>query len=191
MGRAWDDAKLMGYAYAYDQVQHGHQETTQAPPLRYDPSVTPRTIVIEKPVPSVTTPPKPDPSSNAPTPTARRVAIKVSLAKQATVRGGKVRFLLRNASSAKLTGTVTLRAKIGKRTIVLGTGKVSLAAGKRGTLTVTLTRAARRALGRRAQLAATATYALKKRDRREGDEKGGADDRAEVGPARGIGSAAE
>ncbi|MDO8187374.1 amidase family protein [Conexibacter sp. JD483] len=169
MGRAWDDAKLIGFAYAYDLVQHGHQETSEAPPLRYDPSVTPRPIVIERLVPSQTTPPAPDPNTNVPlpatpaptTPAARRVAIKVAVAKKASVRGGKVRFVLRNASSAKLTGTVTLRAKVGKKTVVLGSGKVSLAAGKRGTLTVTLSRAARRALGGRAKVTATATYALR------------------------------
>ncbi|MDW5597565.1 glycosyl hydrolase [Conexibacter stalactiti] len=87
--------------------------------------------------------------------------IKVALARSATVKRGAVRFLLRNGSAAKVTGTVTLRAKLGTRTVVLGSGKVSVAAGKRATLVVKLTRAARARLGRRAKVTATATYALK------------------------------
>jgi amidase len=154
-GRAFDDAKLIGYAYAFDLVQQGHRETTQAPPLPYDPSFTPRPIVIEKPAPPVTTPPAP-----APRAAPRRVAIRAVFARTATVRGGKVRFLLRNSSSARVTGSVTLRAKVGRRTIVLGRARVSVAARGRTTLVVTLSRAVRRALGRRTRIAATATYAL-------------------------------
>ncbi|MDW5594562.1 amidase family protein [Conexibacter stalactiti] len=155
-GRAFDDAKLIGYAYAYDRIQQGHRETDKAPALPYDPSYTPRPIVIEKPAPPVTTPPAPAPAR----PVARRVAISATFARTATVRGGKVRFVLANRSAASVTGTVTLRAKVGRRTIVLGSAKVSVGARGRKTLVVTLTRAAKRALGRRARIAATATYAL-------------------------------
>jgi amidase len=156
-GKAWDDAKLMGFAYAFDRVQQGHVETDQAPPLTYDPSYTPRPIVIEKPVPPVTVPGPETPRA----PVARRQPIRVALASRATVRGGKVRFVLRNAAATRVTGTVTLRAKVGGKTVVLGSGRVSVAGRRRATLVVTLGRAARRALGRRARVTATATYALR------------------------------
>jgi amidase len=39
MGRAWDDDKLVGMAYAFEQLansdRHGHVEATTAPALRY------------------------------------------------------------------------------------------------------------------------------------------------------------
>ncbi len=124
--------------------------------------MTPRPIVIEKPAPPVTAPPVQTPSEEGRTPApARRVAIKAVLAKRAAASGGKVRFVLRNSSAAKVTGTVTLRAKVGKKTVVLGRARVSVGARGRKTLVVTLTRAARRALGRRATISAMATYALR------------------------------
>ncbi|MDO8211851.1 amidase family protein [Conexibacter sp. CPCC 206217] len=181
-GKAWDDTQLIGMAYAFDVVNRGHAETTTAPALRYDPSYVPPPIVIEKPAPPVTDPPAPDPGTNnppAPTPpgdvapptspvppptappASRRVAISAAFARAATVRGGKVRFALRNRSAAATSGTVTLRVKLGRRTVVLGRARVSVAAGRSATLVVTLGRAARRALGRRARVSATATYALR------------------------------
>ncbi|HST38391.1 MAG TPA: amidase family protein [Conexibacter sp.] len=161
-GKAFDDAKLIGMAYAFDAIQQGHRETDAAPPLPYDPSYTPRPIVIEKPAPPVTQPPAPAPPAPAPArPVARRVAIRATFARTATVRGGKIRFVLANGSTAGVTGTVTLRAKVGRRTVVLGRARVSVGARGRKTLVVTLTRAARRALGRRASIVATATYALR------------------------------
>ncbi len=161
VGREWDDPKILGMGYALEQATGPRPLTTKAPALRYEPDVTPRPIVIEKPAPPVTVPPVQTPSEEGRQPAARRVAIKAVFAKSATARGGKVRFALRNSSAAKVTGTVTLRAKVGKKTVVLGRAKVSVGARGRTTLVVTLTRAARRALGTRAKISATATYALR------------------------------
>jgi amidase len=36
MGRAWDDDKLVGMAYAFEEVAHGHVEATTAPPLKHE-----------------------------------------------------------------------------------------------------------------------------------------------------------
>ena len=40
MGRAWDDGKLVGMAFAFDKVANaagrGHVEATTAPPLPHD-----------------------------------------------------------------------------------------------------------------------------------------------------------
>jgi amidase len=35
LGRAWDDGKLVGMAYAFEQRAHGHVAPNTAPPLRY------------------------------------------------------------------------------------------------------------------------------------------------------------
>ena len=66
MGRAWDDAKLVSYAYAFDRQAHAHIAPHTAPKLPYDPSVTPSPVVIEKPATPVTTAPVPDAITNAP-----------------------------------------------------------------------------------------------------------------------------
>ncbi|MDW5594561.1 amidase family protein [Conexibacter stalactiti] len=162
MGREWSDPQILGMGYALERATGPRPQATTAPALRYVAGTTPRPIVIEVPGPSVTLPPvQTPPQESRPTPTPTRVAIATTLPKTATVRGGKVRFVLANRSAARLTGTVTLRAKVGRRTIVLGSAKVSVGARGRKTLVVTLTRAARRALGRRAKIAATATYALR------------------------------
>jgi amidase len=34
MGRAWDDAAIVGMAYAFEQVAHGHVAPDTAPALR-------------------------------------------------------------------------------------------------------------------------------------------------------------
>lgn len=162
VGREWADPQVLGMGYALEQVSGPRPQTTTAPALRYVPGATPRDPVIDVPTPPLTTPPVQTPPEEGRAPAApRRVAIKAALAKRATVRGGKARFVLRNASAARLTGTVTLRAKVGKRTVVLGRAKVAVGAHRRTTLVVRLTRAARRALGRRAKVSATATYALR------------------------------
>lgn len=105
--------------------------------------------------PGIPRPPARRPVAPAKTP------IRVAMAARATVRGGKVRFVLRNSSTAKVTGTVTLRAKLGPRWIALGSGKVTVAAGKRTTIVVKLRKNARTRLARRVRVTATATYALK------------------------------
>jgi amidase len=160
VGRAWSDAEVLGMGYALEQQTRAQVVPDDAPPLRYVPGSTPRPIVIERPIPPVTQPERPTVPEEAPKPVAKK-PIKVVLAKAGAVRGGKARFLLRNAAATRVTGTVTLRAKVGRRTVVLGRGRVSVASKQRATVMVTLTRAARRALGRRARIVATATYALR------------------------------
>lgn len=160
MGREWADPQILGMGYALEQATGPRPQADTAPPLRYVPGSTPRPIVIEKPVPPVTVPESPRAPEEQPKPVAKK-PIKVVLAKAGAVRGGKARFVLRNAAATRVTGTVTLRAKVGAKTIVLGRGRVAVAGKKRTTVVVTLTRAARRALGRRARVTATATYALR------------------------------
>ncbi|MDO8186238.1 amidase family protein [Conexibacter sp. JD483] len=161
MGREWADPQVLGMGYALEQVSGPRPQTTTAPALKYVPGATPRDPVIEVPAPPISNPPAQTPPEESRAPAARRVAIKVTVAKSAATKGGKVRFVLANRSAARVTGTVTLRVKLGKKTVVLGRAKVAVGARGRKTLVVTLTRAARRALGRRAKVSATATYALR------------------------------
>ena len=160
MGREWSDPQILAMGYALEQATGPRPQADTAPPLRYVPGLTARPIVIEKPLPPITQPPVQTPPEEGEKPVAKK-PIRVALAKRAAVRGGKVRFVLRNAAATKVTGTVTLRAKVGRRTVVLGRGRVSVAGRKRATLVVTLSRAARKALGRRARIVATATCALR------------------------------
>ncbi|MBF6621301.1 MAG: amidase [Patulibacter sp.] len=60
-GRAWDDAKLVGFAYAVERLLDGHVEPTQFPALTFDPGVKPQPIVVE---------PAPEPETEAPAPEA-------------------------------------------------------------------------------------------------------------------------
>ncbi len=194
MGRAWDDAKLMGYAYAYDQVQHGHQETTRGAAAEIRPERHAETdrdrgagAVDDDAARRLTR------ARTLPTPpAARRVAIKVGAREAGDASsGGKVRFLLRNGSSARLTGH---RHAAGE-----GRQEDDRARHGQGRARRRQARDARRDADESGQKSARQTregdrdgdLRAQKRDRREGDEKGGADDRAEVGPAHGIGSAAE
>jgi amidase len=159
VGREWDDPEILGMGYALEQGTGARPQSTQAPALPYEPGTTPGPIVVPVPAPPVTAPPvqrAPEESRAAPV----KVAIRAAFARSATVRGGKVRFVLANRSAARLSGRVTLRAKVGRRTVVLGSANVVVGARGRKTLVVKLTRAARRALGRRAKIVATATYAL-------------------------------
>jgi amidase len=141
LGRAWDDAKLLGYAYAFDQVAHGHVEPDTAPPLEYAGGWNPDPIVIEVPEDPVTQAPHPDPESNVdPTPPATpaggtpppsaAAAVKLAASK---VRGkarwvkpgrrlkvsGKV-LAARTACRGSITVTVSAKGKaIAKRAVTL------------------------------------------------------------------------
>jgi hypothetical protein len=76
---------------------------------------------------------------------------------------GKGRFVVRALCDAAggCRGSVRLTAKVGQRKIVLGTATVKLADGARGTLRVTLSRAARRALAARKSLKVTAAATVR------------------------------
>ncbi|MCW3011156.1 MAG: Amidase, partial [Solirubrobacterales bacterium] len=65
VGRAFDDADLMGYAFAYDAVKQGHVETTTAPALPYAADPTPPVITAPDPVAPVTGPPATAPATAA------------------------------------------------------------------------------------------------------------------------------
>lgn len=71
LGRAWDDPKLLGFAYAFEHYANlagnGKVETDQVPPLDFEPTPTP------SPSPTPTPSPTPEPTATptpTPTPTA-------------------------------------------------------------------------------------------------------------------------
>ena len=73
VGRAWDDAKMLGFGYALEQLVSSAIVPTKLPKLRYDATATPKPIEIEAlPLPG-TPAPNPAPATNAETPaTVRR-----------------------------------------------------------------------------------------------------------------------
>jgi amidase len=161
MGREWADPQVLGYGYALEQHVTKPQ-TSEAPALDYVPGAQPRAIVIQTPPPPVTQAPAQTPPEEAPAPKpAAKKPVKAAFAKRAVTRRGTVRFVLHNESTVKLTGTVTLRAKVGKRTLVLGRAKLAVVARRRATLAVKLTRKARAALRGKRSVRATAAYALR------------------------------
>lgn len=160
MGRAWDDAKLIGFAYAFDQEAQAHIAPATAPKLTYAPSVTPEPIVIEKPPVPVTTAPVPEPSTNVlATPAAAAVAPKAPAPGPAPPPSARLRVLNPNAaadSKGRFTvllscaGAGTCRAKLTLRRAgaVVLRKTVSVRAGSRSSLRAGATGATKRSLAR-------------------------------------------
>jgi amidase len=170
LGRAWDDPKLVGMAYAFEHYAsadgNGHQEPTTAPALTYKAGATPPPVVEEVPVPSdpvvttvtntVTVPGAPAPAPPAPKP----IAVTFSVPTKGSVFEGNVRLAVRNTSKVTVGGKVTLKAKLGGKTIALGHVSFSIAAGKSETLRVYLSKSARKAMSGHKTLTVSAAYAL-------------------------------
>lgn len=139
-GRAWDDAKLVGFAYAIEQRLKGHVEPTQFPALPYDASAVPTPIEIEKvpvpetPAPEVETPTNLTPetvnpsngsgaggggaASTTPTPAPAAAAtptpkptILVSFPKDAKVKLYRAKVKVQNTGTTAVEGTVVLEGK--------------------------------------------------------------------------------
>jgi amidase len=157
LGRAWDDPKLVGMAYAFEHYAeaagNGHQEPTTAPKLTYEPGAQPQTITVEKPVPSapvvVTLAPKP-------------VAVSFSVPGTGSVAAGVAKLTVRNTSKVTVSGTVTLTGRVRGRKAAVTFGKVSFSvgAGRRETVRITLGASALKALRGHTRFTVSATYAL-------------------------------
>jgi amidase len=169
LGRAWDDAKLLGYAYAFDRVFQGHVEPDTAPRLPYEPGVTPPPIVIEKPIEPVTQAPKPDPDTNTtavvPGPSAPAGGSGAGVKAAATAKANP-RFALRaTTTKASSSGRYALRLSCAKgaesckvRVTVRRGGKavgartVTVKAGRTVTVRLRANAAMRRSLDRGSKL---------------------------------------
>ncbi|HEY6762136.1 MAG TPA: amidase family protein [Baekduia sp.] len=167
LGRAWDDPKLVGMAYAFEHYAeadgNGHQEPTTAPALKYEPGAEPVTITEEKPVPSepvvttvTTTVTQPGPAG--PTP----VKVTLTVPKSGRVVNGLASLALYNTSKVAVSGSVTLKGAVKGHTkaVTFGTVSFSLPAGKHQTVRVYLGPTARKAIRGHKAYTVTATYAL-------------------------------
>ncbi|MDO8211779.1 amidase [Conexibacter sp. CPCC 206217] len=177
-GRAWDDARIVGFAYAIEQRMHGHVEPPKLPPLRYVPGSEPVPIVIDKADPPVTEPESPAPPTNggppaeggtpplppapapAPptTPGVRKPVVKksVSLRTSSTaIRNGRaVTVRVTIVAPKALAGkTVAIQRKLGRRIVTIARVKV----GKSGRVVATLRLKPAASYRLRTTVAATAT----------------------------------
>lgn len=149
LGREWDDAKLLGFAYAYDQVAKARIAPTTAPKLAYEPGVTPKPIVIERPADPITTAPKPDADTNttatgtttpapastpgASTPPAlvtKTLVLPASVTSKITrLKGKRLRITGKvtppGGTTGGCSGKVTVRVKAGKATLIARGVKLS------------------------------------------------------------------
>jgi amidase len=160
MGRAWDDAKLIGFAYAFDRQARAHIAPATAPKLGYAPSVPPKPIVIEKPPTPVTTAPAPDPVTNVVPPRPPLAAKAPGTAPApAVVASARLRVLNPNAAAdSKGRFTVLLscsgKGTCGAKLTLRRSGKlvasktVSVKAGARSRVLVATSGSTRRSLAR-------------------------------------------
>ncbi|CAB4921703.1 unannotated protein [freshwater metagenome] len=118
-GRAWDDPKIVGFAYAIEQRLRGHVEPTQLPALRYDEDARPTPIVIEPEKAPETAPPAPTPPSNLTPGGLNPPAAPAAPATPATPATP--------AKPAKPAATVARRVRVSSRTLRASrTGRVSI-----------------------------------------------------------------
>jgi amidase len=177
VGRAFDDAKVLGFGYALEQQLRGkgHLLSSQAPRLRYDATATPAEVEIEAPPAPTTTAPYEAPTENAAptaaagaaaTPKPTRVVPKlvVTLPRNGRIRGAGIRIKVRNKGAQTVSGTVvlsrTVTVKGRKRTQRLGTLTLRVAAGDTRTVLVKQTALGRTVLRDRKRLRVVATYVL-------------------------------
>lgn len=161
IGRAWDDSKLMGYAYAFDLKAQGHMVPDTAPALTYVPGSDPAPIVIDKPVPPITQSPVPEPASNdgtttgttpppsgsaaaestAPPAPVLRTGVKLAPSYTTTRRGSRVVVRVRATLPRALAGRTLLlqrQVKTGSRVRVANVARVRIPASGRVNGAVTL-----------------------------------------------------
>jgi amidase len=130
VGRAWDDAKMLGFGYALEQLFSSAIIPTKLPKLRYDPTATPKPIEIK---------PLPQPETKAPVPLSEPVPPTVP----ATVPSGataKPPFLARQFKvtvkrSGRMTfttsGSILLPSGMTRAAACNGSVRVIMKAGNR------------------------------------------------------------
>jgi amidase len=151
-GRAWDDARIVGFAYAIEQRIQGQVLPAKLPPLRYVPGSEPAPIVIEKAEPPVTAPPVPAPPTNGgppaggttppaatPPPASGRAAVKRPLSLRTSVtarRSGRAVVVRVTVVAPKaLAGKrIAIQRRIGRRVVTVA--RVKVAASGRASATL-------------------------------------------------------
>lgn len=163
VGRAFDDPKLLGYAYAFDQLAHGHVETDKAPALPFKADPTPPVITEPAPVVPITSPPA---KGSAPAAAFSASATVARTLRITTARLKGVSVLFDVNRSAVLKAELRVSAATAARLhlpALLGSGSRGVIRSGRATVQVRLTRKASLALKRLgrvdAKIVATATGA--------------------------------
>ncbi|MFA4928305.1 MAG: amidase [Patulibacter sp.] len=149
-GRAWDDAKLVGFAYAVERMFDGHLEPTRFPALKFDENLAPKPIVVE-PLPEPETeapapeaPTNLDPAAVSPVPAAAPPVAAPPVAPSTTTPritvAGRTLRANRNAqvpirlSCAKGAGSCKVKVTVKRGSRSLATRTVTVQAGKTRTL---------------------------------------------------------
>jgi amidase len=153
-GREWDDAKLLGYAYAFEAKANGHVETTAAPSLTYKADATPQPIVIAPAPAPVTTPP-----AGLPAPIVEGTPIKTVPLPTGKVTSTKLKVSTKGKVSVKVSCTSTTTActvqvvltRSGK---TIGKKTVTIQPGKTATATFSVTASTRKSINRGKKLTA-------------------------------------
>jgi amidase len=122
VGRAWDDANVLGYGYALEQQLGGAGRLlpVTAPRLAYDEDARPVPIEIVPAEAPQSQPPTPEPSTNvaAPPPAAAAARVRPSaVAVRVRGRGRRVTTTGRVHAAAACGGVVAVQIKRGTRTL--------------------------------------------------------------------------
>jgi amidase len=146
-GPDYSDPELLGMAYAFEQVAHGHEQSPFAPPLPYDPSAAPPSLPTTPtpvPAPTTTAPSAPDKPSVPASAVATKVLPTVKLLAGPWLRKGTIGLRL-GCTSTKGSCRFVLRLAIkGKAPFTLQL--VTVGAGKKRTLALKPSRALLRKL---------------------------------------------
>jgi amidase len=150
-GKAFQDAELLGFVYAFEQITVGRVLPTVTPALEYDADAIPSAVEPLEPVPPV---------EPTPTPAVRRPTVLSTKVKATIRRAGKApaRAVLR-LGCASADGACTSRATItlgGKRVAVKS---VRVTAGAQRRIVVRLPAAAKRKLLRGKPIVLGVTFA--------------------------------
>jgi amidase len=161
VGRAFDDAKMLGFGYALEQQLNGkgHLLSKMAPPLPYDATATPTPIVIERPAAPVTTAPQEKPTETSPAASAPKGAF-AKLPRTGTATASRVSVKVTNTGASAITGKLKLTVKKGKVTRSLGLGRFTVAPGATVTVTVPLSAYGKRTVTGRRLVRAVAAFTL-------------------------------
>jgi amidase len=138
VGRAWDDARMVSFGYALEQLYSTPIEAKKLPKLRYDASATPTEIEIE-PAPAPSTPaPVVAPSSNAETPTVPATVPSSTAKAPSLARRFSARTKRTGLRTFTTSGTVLLPSGLTRATACGGNVRVVIKAGKRTVSTRTV-----------------------------------------------------
>jgi amidase len=152
-GRAWDDARLVGFAYAIEQRLKGHVEPTAFPALPFDADAQPQPIVIQpEPKPQTTAPAPAAPTNldpgtvSPPAPAAKPAPLRTVRVAARTVRqDGQGRFTVR-VTCAKGVSSCRVRVVVSRGSARMAVRTLTIRAGRTFAMRVRPNAAMRRSL---------------------------------------------